>query len=248
MRALALAALLLGSPASAHQVHVFAAASLKDALDEIVALWEAQTETDAIVTYAGTPQLARQIAEGAPADLFLSASTAWVDDLGTQGLVAGREDILGNRLVLIAHGDAQPVEIGPDLDLPALLGPDGKLAMAFVDSVPAGIYGREALTTLGLWDAVEPQVAQTENVRAALALVASGEAPLGIVYASDAVAAQAAGEDVAVLGTFPAETHTPITYTAALVSDSEHGRELLIFFASPEAQAVWSSQGFAVPN
>lgn len=248
MRRLALAALLLASPASAHEVHVFAAASLKDALDEIAALWEANSGHDAILTYAGTPQLARQIAEGAPADLFLSASTAWVDDLGTQGLVAEREEILGNRLVLVANGEAPAVEIGPDLDLPALLGPEGKLAMAFVDSVPAGIYGREALTTFGLWDAVEPQVAQTENVRAALALVASGEAPLGIVYASDALAAEAAGEDVTVLGTFPPETHTPITYTAALVSDSEHARELLIFFASPEAQAIWSSQGFEVPN
>jgi molybdate transport system substrate-binding protein len=120
--------------------------------------------------------------------------------------------------------------------------------MALVDSVPAGIYGREALTSLGLWDAVAPQVAQSENVRAALALVSSGEAPLGIVYGSDAIAAREAGEAVSVLGTFPADSHSPIIYPAALVAGREGpaAAAFLDHLASPEARRVWEAQGFTV--
>lgn len=252
MRRLALAALLvLPAQASAERVSVFAAASLATALDEIAAEWEAATGHEAILTYAGTPQLARQIAQGAPADLFLAASADWMDELDVQGSLAPgtRRDLLGNSLVLIAHDDAAPVGIGPDLDLPALLG-EGRLAMAFVDSVPAGVYGREALTALDLWNEAEPRVAQAENVRAALALVASGEAPLGVVYGSDAVAAQAAGEEVSVLGTFPPDSHAPITYPAALVAgrDSPAAHGLLDHLSSPAARAIWERQGFTVPD
>jgi molybdate transport system substrate-binding protein len=250
MRLAAALAMLLGaSPALADQVTVFAAASLKTALDAIAADWEAGTGHDVTLSYAGTSQLAQQIAQGAPADIFLAASSDWMDDLESQGLIepASRRDLLGNSLVLIAHGETAPVEIDPDLDLPGLLG-SGKLAMAFVDSVPAGIYGREALTSLGLWESVEPQVAQAENVRAALALVSSGEAPLGIVYGSDAVAAQEAGEEVTVLGTFPAGTHSPIAYPAALVAgrDNPAAAQFLDHLSSPEARIVFEAQGFTV--
>lgn len=172
-----------------------------------------------------------------------------MDDLQGKDLIdpASRRDLLGNTLVLIAHGNAPPEEIGPTLDLSALLG-DGRLAMAFIDSVPAGIYGREALTSLGLWDAVDPQVAQAENVRAALALVASGEAPLGIVYGSDALASQAAGEDISTLGTFPPDSHSPITYPAALVAgqDNPTAAQFLDHLSSEDARAVWEGQGFTV--
>ena len=249
MHRLAAALVFLAAPANADQVTVFAAASLKTALDEIATRWEAETGHDIVASHAGTPQLAQQIEAGAPADLFLSASSDWMDDLQSKGLIAedSRRDLLGNTLVLVAHGEVEPVALAPGLDLPALLG-DGRLAMAFVDSVPAGIYGREALTSLGLWDGTEPRVAQTENVRAALALVASGEAPLGIVYGSDAVAAQAAGEDVSVLGTFPADSHSPITYPAALVAgrDSDTAAALLDHLSSPPARAIWEAQGFTV--
>ena len=250
MRRLA-ALLLIATPAQAEEVTVFAAASLKTALDEIATAWEGTTGHEVTLSYAGTPQLAQQIEQGAPADLFISASTDWMDDLQAKDLIdpASRRDLLGNTLVLVAHGEASPVEIDPDLDLSALLG-DGRLAMAFIDSVPAGIYGHEALTSLGLWDAVAPQVAQAENVRAALALVASGEAPLGIVYGSDALASQAVGEDISTLGTFPPDSHSPITYPAALVAgrDNPTPAEFLDHLASEEARAVWEVQGFTVPD
>ena len=242
-----LAVLLLATPAAADQVTVFAAASLKTALDEIAAQWSAATGHEVVASYAGTAQLARQIAEGAPADLFLSASETWMDELASQELIVPdtRRDLLGNTLVLVAHGEGAPlVEIGPGLDLPTLLG-GGKLAMALVDSVPAGQYAKEALTTLGLWDAVEPSVAQAENVRAALALVSSGEAPFGIVYGSDAIADDEAEDRVTVVGTFPAGSHAPIRYAAALVAgrDTPAARDLLDHLASPGAAEVFRRLG-----
>jgi len=153
-----------------------------------------------------------------------------------------RRDILGNTLVLIAHGkDARPVTLDAPLDLPALLG-EGRLAMALVDAVPAGIYGKAALTHLGLWDATAPQVAQADNVRAALAFVARGEAPLGITYATDA----AAEDNVTVIATFPADSHPPITYPAALTaqSDAPEAQDFLTFLSSPPARAIWQAAGF----
>lgn len=228
---------------------MFAAASLKTALDGIAAGWEAATGNEVVASYAGTPQLARQIEEGAPADVFLSASSDWMDDLEGKGLIVAesRRDLLGNTLVLVAHGEAVPVEIGPDIDWAALLG-DGRLAMAMVDSVPAGVYGKEALTALGAWAAIEPQVAQAENVRAALVLVAQGEAPYGIVYGSDAIADDGAENAVTVVGTFPAESHSPITYPAALVAgrDNPAAAAFLDHLSSPEARAVFEAQGFTV--
>ena len=170
-------ALLVAAPAAlAGDVTVFAAASLKTALDDFSPKWEAASGNTAAISYAGSSQLAQQIVAGAPAGVFISASTDWMDAVEKEGLVAERRDLLGNSLVLIAHDpEAVPVELSAGTDLAGLL--DGEhLAMALVDSVPAGQYGKAALTSLGLWDGIAPQVAQADNVRAALALVATGEA------------------------------------------------------------------------
>lgn len=239
---LTLVTLLLSAQATYAEVTVFAAASLKTALDEIAADYTTGTGIPVTLSYGGSPALARQIAEGAPADIFLSASTAWMDVLQDKALIQpdSRRDLLGNTLILIAPGTAQPVTIDATLDLPGLLD-GGKLSMALVDSVPAGQYGKEALASLGLWSAVEPSVVQSENVRAALQLVALGEAALGIVYASDAIAEPA----VAVLGTFPADSHTPITYPAALtVTAAPAAAAFLDHLASPEATAIFTANGF----
>lgn len=232
--------------AAADQVVVFAAASMKTALDEVATRWQAQTGHRVVLSYGGSGALARQIIAGAPADLFLSAAPDWMDAVEAEGmLVPGtRRDLLGNRLVLVAHGaDAAPVDIAGRADLTARLG-DGKLAMALVDAVPAGQYGRAALQALGQWQAVAPQVAQADNVRAALALVATGEAPLGIVYATDASASSA----VTVVATFPAESHPPITYPAALLTGAADAadRQFLDHLAGAEAGAILAAHGFVL--
>lgn len=234
------------TPAAAEEVVVFAAASLKTALDAVAADFEAETGHQVTISYAGSNALAKQIIAGAPADIFLSAAVNWMDAVEAEGLVVDgtRADLLGNSLVLIAHGrDAGPVAIGPDLV--ARLG-DGKLSMAMVDAVPAGQYGKEALLSLGLWPSVEGSVAQSENVRAALALVSTGEAPLGIVYASDAVA----DDNVTVVATFPAESHSPITYPVALLSNAADpaDRAFLAALSGEGADAIFAAQGFRVPD
>ncbi len=250
-RPLALAsamAAVLALPAHAEQVVVFAAASLKTALDGVAADFAATTGHSVTISYAGSNTLASQILAGAPADVFVSADAAWMDEVEKAGLAVdgSRRDLLGNRLVLIAHGSAAtPVEIGPDLDLAGLLG-DGRLSMAMVASVPAGRYGKEALENLGLWTSVEGAVAQSDNVRAALALVASGEAPLGIVYTSDAVAEG----NATVIATFPADSHRPIVYPAALLIGATDPADRAFFAAlsSEAADARFAAQGFAVLN
>ncbi len=246
-RRAALAALIALAPvaACAGEVIVFAAASLKTALDEVAAAWEAETGNEVTISYAGSSQLAKQILAGAPADIFLSANVAWMDEVEKDGLVAAgqRADILGNTLVLIGHGAAPKAEIGPGLDLAGLLG-DGKLAMALVDSVPAGIYGKAALTALGLWEGVAPSVAQADNVRAALALVAAGEAPYGIVYATDA----AADDAVSVVGAFPPESYPPIVYPAALLAGATDEADAAFFAAlkGGAAAAIFEKHGFSI--
>ena len=238
------ALLLAALPAMAGDVTVFAAASLKTALEEVADGYRRDSGAGVTLALAGSSALARQIEHGAPADVFISASPDWMDHLETAGRLdpATRRDLLGNRLVLIAHGPAAPVEIGPDFDLPALLG-DGRLAMALVDAVPAGIYGKAALSSLGLWEAVRSQVAQADNVRAALALVASGEAPLGIVYATDA----AAEPRVSVVGTFPDGSHPPILYpVAAVAGRAAQAAPFLAHLAGAEARAVFARHGFRV--
>ncbi|MCC0057128.1 MAG: molybdate ABC transporter substrate-binding protein [Rhodobiaceae bacterium] len=243
---LVLAALLTAQGASAGDILVFAAASTKTAMDEIAVEWKRQSGHEATISYAGSSALARQIESGAPADIFISANEDWMDALERKALIAAgtRTDLLGNTLVLIAHGrDAPTVDITGNPDISRLIG-NGRLAMAMVDSVPAGIYGKAALESLGLWNAVAPLVAQTDNVRAALALVASGEAPFGIVYATDA----AASDNVSVVARFPAGSHAPIVYPAAAIAgrDNTLAREFLSFLRTDAAATAFERQGFDV--
>ncbi|RBI77309.1 molybdate ABC transporter substrate-binding protein [Roseovarius sp. TE539] len=231
---------------AAAEITVFAAASLTNAITEVETRFEAATGHDVIVSLAGSSALARQIRQGAPADIFISANPGWMDTLEEGGLVEDgtRFDLLNNAIVLIgADPEAKPVEIGPEMDLAGVLG-GGRLAMALVGAVPAGIYGKAALESLGIWDEVAPRVAQADNVRAALAFVAMGEAPYGIVYATDAVA-----EDrVTVVGTFPAETHPPIVYPAAALtaSDNPLNATFLDFLRGHEAREAFKAEGFTM--
>ena len=246
-RALALGiAVFAPAPALAETVTVFAAASLTTALTEIETGFEAATGHDLVLSLAGSSALAQQIRQGAPADIFISASSDWMDLIAAEGLIepGGRFDLLGNTLVLIAHGrGADPVAIGPGFDLAARLG-DGRLAMALVDAVPAGIYGKAALEHFRLWDGVADRVAQTDNVRAALALVALGEAPYGIVYATDANAA----ENVTIIATFPPESHPTIVYPLAdLVGrDTPAEAEFIAYLQGQGARAAFARQGFTL--
>jgi molybdate transport system substrate-binding protein len=243
--------LALGTPggdaaAQARPLLVFAAASLKNALDGIVLQHERETGRRVSVSYAASSALARQIESGAPADLFISADLDWMDYLQGRTLIRGdtRVSLLGNRLVLVGpKGDRTTIPIGPGLPLTERLG-HGRLAMADPRSVPAGKYGRAALESLGVWAAVEPRVAAAENARAALALVSRGEAPLGIVYLTDA----AADPNVRVVGTFPESTHPPIIYPAALVAASTHpdAPAFLAYLRSAGVRPLWGKQGFTV--
>ncbi|MFW2543233.1 molybdate ABC transporter substrate-binding protein [Primorskyibacter sp. 2E107] len=242
LRFICLCVALVGAAgvASAERITVFAAASLKTALDEIGPLFEADTGHDLVVSLAGSSALARQIEHGAPADVFISANVGWMDHIAALGLLepGTRRDVLGNTLVLVGQGAA----LDDWADLPGRLGA-GRLAMALVEAVPAGIYGKDALMSLGLWSDVETRVAQVDNVRAALALVALGEAPMGVVYATDAAAEPA----VAVLADFPAGSHQPILYPAARIAGSGAAADdFLTYLQSAEARAVFEAQGFTV--
>lgn len=252
LRAVAIGAcafLAFAHPANADSVTVFAAASLKTAMDDIGGAFEQASGHDVTIAFAGSSTLARQIQQGAPADIFISANPAWMDILARDGLIVAetRFNLTGNRLALIAHDTGSaPFEIGPDMDLAGRLG-DGRLAMALVDAVPAGIYGKAALNALGQWPAIAPKVAQTDNVRAALALVTTGETPFGIVYATDAAAA---GGNVSLVGLFPAESHPPIVYPAAAVAPVRGAAvlALLAFLVSDDGQARLLRHGFVTPT
>jgi molybdate transport system substrate-binding protein len=225
---------------------IFAAASLKDALDSINAAWVNQGGKSAVISYAASSVLAKQIEQGAPADIFISADIDWMDYLAERQLIKpdSRFDLLGNTLVLIAPKDSTlEAKIAPDFPLASLLG-DGKLAMANTDSVPAGKYGNAALARLGVWDSVKDSVAQAENVRAALALVSRNEAPLGIVYATDAKA----DPNVKVIGTFPADTHPPIIYPVAVLAKATNPDALAFvsFLKTETADKLFEGQGFRV--
>lgn len=237
--------LLLPLQAGAADVSVFAAASLQGALEPVAEAFERQTGDRVRLTYAGSSLLARQIIAGAPADIFLSASPEWMDAAAAAGVIqpGSRHDLLGNELVLIAP-DPTPVALTAEA-MTARLGPDGgRLAIALTDAVPAGRYGRQALEHLGLWDAVVPRLAQTDDVRGALALVAAGEAHLGVVYATDA----AAEPRVHVVARFPAGSHDPIIYPVALTTAAEDPADsrFLDALRAPEARAVFAGQGFTV--
>ena len=247
-----LAALLLGlgvpGPASAQSgnVLVFAAASLKDALDSVIAQWRKETGKTAVISYAASSALARQIEQGAPAQIFISADLDWMDYLAGKSLIKAetRSNLLGNRIVLIApKSSTATVRIGPGFPLASLLG-DGRLAMADVRAVPAGKYGKAALEALGVWNDVAGRVVQAENVRVALILVARGEARLGIVYRTDA----AADPSVKVIGTFPEESHPPILYTVALTAGAAHpdAAALLAYVKSAAARPIFAASGFSI--
>jgi molybdate transport system substrate-binding protein len=241
-----LAVPFLSAAAQAADVTVFAAASLKNALDDAAKRYEAKTGDKVIVSYAASSALAKQIENGAPADIFFSADLDWMDYLEQNKLIdtASRHTLLGNTLVLIAPKDsAASLVIEKNFPLLQALGADGKLAMASVDTVPAGKYGKAALSYLGVWDAVSPRAAQAENVRAALALVAKGEAPLGIVYGTDAKSEPA----VRVVGTFPEDSHPQILYPVALTASAKpEAVKFLEFLLSPEAAPSFESQGFTI--
>jgi molybdate transport system substrate-binding protein len=232
--------------AAAADVTVFAAASLKEAMDEQAKRFQASTGNKVVVSYGASNALAKQIDAAAPADLFISADAEWMDYLQQAMLVApnARFDLLRNTLVLIApSSSASTLKIAPGFGLAAALRND-KLAMANPDAVPAGKYGRSALEKLGVWRAVEKQVARAENVRAALALVSRGEAPFGIVYRTDALA----DKGVKIVDTFPPGSHAPIVYPAAVLaaSNSPAARPLLDYLRSASARAVWEEHGFDV--
>ena len=232
--------------AQSHDVLMFAAASLKNALDDVNAQFEKDTGKHANISYAASSTLAKQIENGAPADIFISADLDWMDYLAQRKLIKPdtRKNLLGNELVLVAPKDgAAPVKIEVGFPLAKLLA-GGKLAMADTSAVPAGKYGKAALEKLGVWSSVESQIAQAENVRAALALVARKEAPFGIVYQTDA----AAEPGVKIVGVFPEDTHPPIIYPIALTVGSTNldAASLLGYVESPEAQPLFEKQGFSV--
>ena len=231
------------------QVTVFAAASLTEAMRDIGRSWQAAGHAALRASFASSSTLARQIEQGAPANLFASADEQWADYLDKAGLLVPgtRQDVLTNSLVLVMPKQtARPVEIGPGLDLAAVLGPGGRLAVGDPAHVPAGIYARQALTKLGLWAAAEPRLARAEDVRGALLLVERGEAPAGIVYATDV--AVTAG--LAIAGTFPPGSHDPVTYPFALVKggDTAEARAFLAYLTGPDAKAIFARRGFGTPE
>ena len=235
--------LALALPLCAETVTVFAAASLKTALDRVGAGFTAATGHDLAISYAGSGQLALQIRQGAPAQIFLSASPEWMDAVEAEGLLepGSRRDLLGNRLVLIAHDpSAPPMALAPGVDLVTPLA-GGRLAVALTEAVPAGQYAKSALQSLEIWDKTAPHLAQSDNARTVLALVALGEAPYGIAYATDA----RAEPRVQVVATFPPESHPEITYPEALIAPATPAAHAFHdWLVTPEARAIFADEGF----
>lgn len=247
----ALFCVLVVLPAFAAQpLTVFAAASLKETLDDAGALYARTSGTPVRTSYAASSALARQIEDGAPADVFVSADLEWMDELQRRHLIdaSTRGDIAGNALVLVAPAAsaAPPIRLQRGVDLRTPLGRDGRIALALTASVPAGRYAKAALQSLGAWPTLQPRIVEAENVRAALQLVARGEARLGIVYASDALAEPR----VRVVARFPLSSHPRIAYPAARVAASAHPRAAAFaaWLRSPAAQAVFRRHGFLPPR
>lgn len=241
----------LGAPASGQRAAagdpplVLAAASLQESLTAAADSWAKSGHPKPVISFAASSALARQVAAGAPADLFVSADEPWMDDVARRGLIVPetRVSFLGNTLVIVAPVASRArADIRNPKQLAALLGA-GALAMADVESVPAGKYGKAALTALGIWDRVSPQVVRAENVRAALALVERGAAPFGIVYATDARASKA----VRVIATFPASSHPPITYPIARLraSTNPQGEAFRRYLISARGKAIFARYGFS---
>jgi molybdate transport system substrate-binding protein len=241
-----LAALSLAPRTAAAQesVTVFAAASLKNALDEANATFNTRSPVKIVVSYAASSALMKQIEQGAPADVFISADLDWMDYGSQKKLIKDdtRVNLLGNRLVLVAPKDSRlgNILIGQGFDLAKLAG-DGRVATGDVRAVPVGKYAKAALEKLGAWTAAEPKMAMAENVRAALALVGRGEAPLGIVYETDAKVEP----NVKIVGAFPADSHAPITYPFALTATANAAAaQYLAFLRSQGAKAIFEKYGF----
>ncbi len=240
---------LLAFPVGAEppSVTVFAAASTTNALNDIIALYAARNAGTVVPSYAASSTLAKQIENGAPADIYISADIQWMDYLNKRQQIApgSRVDLLGNRIVLIAPSDSTTtsIEIKEGLDLGSLLG-DGHLAIGDPDHVPIGIYGRQAMEKFGMWAVVEPKLARAKTTRAALAMVERGEAPLGVVFTTDA----AISKRVRVVGQFPADSHEPIVYPVAIVAghETEAVKRFMAFLTSSEARAVFEKYGFSV--
>jgi molybdate transport system substrate-binding protein len=226
---------------------VFAAASLTDALTDVSEKWAEEGHSPLHLIFASSSTLARHIEQGAPVNLFASADEKWMDYLADRKLIVSdtRKTLLGNDLVLIMPSDkAKPVSIKRGFDLLALLGPDGRLAIGDPTHVPAGLYAKQALTKLGLWDQAAPRLARADDVRGALALVERGEAPAGIVYETDV----AASKGVAIVGILPADTYDTISYPFAVIKsgDNPEARALMTYLGSPKIQSVFASRGFKV--
>lgn len=231
----------------ANDITVMAAASLTDAMRALGQAWAGQGHPTPRFVYAASSALTRQIEQGAPADIFASADEPWMDYLQQRDLIVpqSRTSPLGNQLVLIApSGPPITVALVPGVDLLALLGPAGRIATGDPASVPVGLYAQAALKTLGAWDAVAPRLARAENVRAALLLVERGEAPLGIVYRTDA----AASKTVQIAGAFPDGSHPPISYPFALTQrgDRPAARDLFAFLTGTEAAPIYRTLGFSI--
>ncbi len=245
---LALCLLLTPLAARAQELTVFAAASLTDAMKDISAQWGAQAGHPPLrMSFGSSSTLARQIEQGAPANIFASADEKWMDYLADKKLIVTdtRKDLLGNDLVLVVPADKpQHLDIGPGFNLVGLLGPNGRVATGDPAHVPVGIYAEQALKKLGIWDAVSPRLARADDVRSALLLVERGEAPAGIVYATDAAVSKA----VVVAGTFPANSHDPVSYPFAVMKagDTPEARALMTYLSGPEARAVFVKRGFRV--
>jgi len=235
---------LTSSLAAAADLTIYAAASLKPALDEILATDEAKALGKIVPSYAASSALAKQIEAGAPADVFISADEEWMDYLAQRNLLVAnsRADLLHNELVLVApKASTSMLKIAPNFDLHKALG-EGKLAIAEPNSVPAGKYAKAALTQLGVWDSVQAQIVSTENVRAALALAAKDEVPFAIVYRTDA----ASEPKVREVDMFPSTSHAPIVYPVSLLKDHDNAatRQLLTLLRGAAARAVFLRDGF----
>ncbi len=241
------ALIVFSSSAKAEDVLVFAAASTTNALDEIAILFNAKGLGTVKCSYASSSTLAKQIEQGAPADVFLSADQQWADYLAAKNLIdtATRTNLLGNELVLIAPADAKTpaIKIEKGIDFAALLG-DGRLSTGDPDHVPVGIYVKQALENLGQWQVIEPKLARADSVRSALAFVERGETPYGVVYSTDA----AVSKKVKIVATFPASLHDPVVYPVALIAGRHNAtaKAYLDFLKSPAAKEVFVKYGFKV--
>jgi molybdate transport system substrate-binding protein len=228
------------------RILLFSAASTINAMNEVVDLFNRKGIGRCVISFASSSTLAKQIERGAPADVFVSANVKWVDYLSDRGLIMpdSRFDLLGNRIVLVSPLDSPiQIQIEPHFKLAELLGHE-RMAMGDPDHVPAGIYGKQALESVGVWNSIERKLARAKDVRAALALVEKGETPLGVVYATDA----AMSSKVRIVGFFPEDSHPPITYPVIIVSGRGTAltEAFLSFLKSPEAKVVFEKYGFTV--